>query len=30
LAEATTTIACVGRDGKVRAIPELLLNSGKS
>lgn len=25
LAEATTTIACVGRDGKLRAMPEALL-----
>ena len=25
LAEATTTIACVGRDGKLRAMPEALM-----
>jgi acyl-CoA thioester hydrolase len=25
LAEATTTIACVGRDGQVRQIPEYLM-----
>jgi acyl-CoA thioester hydrolase len=27
LAEATTTIACVGRDGQIRAIPEFLTSS---
>jgi len=27
LAEGTTTIACVGPDGKVRAMPEALINS---
>jgi acyl-CoA thioester hydrolase len=26
LAEGTTTIACVGRDGQVRQIPETLAN----
>jgi acyl-CoA thioester hydrolase len=28
LAEATTTIACVGRDGQLRGIPEELLKIG--
>jgi len=28
LAEGTTTIACVGRDGQVMQIPEALLNAG--
>ncbi|MGD0139287.1 MAG: thioesterase family protein [Tepidisphaeraceae bacterium] len=30
LAEGTTTIACVGPDGKVRTMPEALINSGKT
>ena len=30
LAEASTTIACIGRDGKPRAMPEALLNSNKT
>jgi acyl-CoA thioester hydrolase len=30
LAEGTTTIACVGPDGKVRTMPEGLINSGKT
>jgi len=30
LAEATTTIACVGADGKVQAMPEVLLQAGTS
>ena len=30
LAEGSTTIACVGRDGKVRAIPDELLASSKA
>ena len=27
LAEATTTIACVGRDGQIRQIPDFLINN---
>jgi len=30
LSEGTTTIACVGPDGKVRTMPEALINSGKT
>jgi acyl-CoA thioesterase FadM len=29
LAEAATTIACVGRDGQVRPIPEELAGDGR-
>lgn len=29
VAEGSTTIACIGRDGKVRAMPDELLNAGK-
>jgi acyl-CoA thioesterase FadM len=30
LAEATTTIACVDREGQVRQIPEELMNASKA
>jgi acyl-CoA thioester hydrolase len=30
LAEASTTIACVGRDGKLREIPEKLMQNGEA
>jgi acyl-CoA thioester hydrolase len=30
LAEGNTTIACIGRDGKVRAMPDQLVNTTKS